>query len=206
MKTLIHTLTATLGVAVLAGLFPSMATAGCGAGFPLVQPSSWNPQYGQPRLLPAGFVRVGDEDRRPDNPIIVGFWHQQLISDGSSGPADGTVVDDDLAQWHSDNTEIQNTKSLPSISGNFCLGVWEQTGPRSFRLNHFPQTYDPTGTVYAGTAHLQEEVTVSPDGKRYSGTFTLDQYDPTGKIVLGHVQGTVTGTRITVNSTIADVL
>ena len=155
---------------------------------------------GNALLLPAAFMSDWD------TPGIVGFWHQQLISDGTSGPSKGTVVDDDLAQWHSDNTEIQNTKLRTPISGNFCLGVWEQTGPDTFRLNHFPQTFDPTGTVYVGTAQLQEEITVSPDRKTYSGTFTLDQYDPTGTTVLAHLQGKVKGTRITARSTIADVL
>jgi hypothetical protein len=159
------------------------------------------------RLLPLAFQSADEQDFRDGRGAsIVGFWHQQLISEGSKGIQDGSVVDDDLAQWHSDNTEIQNTKSRTPSSANFCLGVWEQTGPRKFKLNHFPQAFDPTGTIYVGTAQLQEEITVSSDGTCYSGTFTLDQYDSTGKIVLAHVQGRVTGTRITAKSTIAEVL
>jgi hypothetical protein len=193
-----------LGLISPALLAPS-CYAQCGAGKAIH--TGFSIQLGDTQLLPATFVRVGDRDRQDgDNPGIVGFWHQQLISQGSSGIPDGTVVDDDLAQFHSDNTEIQNTKSRGSVEGNFCLGVWEQTGSRTFRLNHFPEVFDPTGTIFLGTAQLREEITLSPDGKRYSGTFTLDQYDPTGHTLLGHVQGKLTGTRITTKSTIADVV
>ena len=188
-------------------LVPVLVTpcyAQCGGGKPVH--TGLVLRLGHAQLVRAAFVPVEDDEWNREHPVIVGFWHQQLISEGSSGIKDGTVVDDDLAQWHSDNTEIQNTKSRTPPSANFCLGVWEQTGPRSFKLNHFPQAYDPTGTVYVGTAQLQEEITVSSDGKRYSGKFTLDQYDPTGKTVLAHLEGKVTGTRITARSTIADVL
>lgn len=196
-----------ISITVLGLLVPALVTpcyAQCGGGRPVH--TGLSIRLGHAQLLPAALVLVEDEDWPRDNPAIVGFWHQQLISEGSTGIPDGDVVNDDLAQWHSDHTEIQNTKSRTPSSSNFCLGVWEQTGPRSFKLNHFPQLFDPTGTVYVGTAQLQEEITVSSDCNRYSGTFTLDEYDPTGKIVLRHVQGKVTGTRITAKSTIADVL
>jgi hypothetical protein len=52
-----------------------------------------------------------------------------------------------------------------------------------------------------GPSNLRAEVTVSDDGKRYSGTFTQDFYDPTGKIVTSSAKGVITGTRITVDST-----
>ena len=203
MKTIIRISLTVLGMLVPA-LLTSNCYAQCGGGRPVH--TGLSIRLGHAQLLPAAFVPVENDDGGHNNPVIVGFWHQQLISEGSNGIPDGTVVDDDLAQWHSDNTEIQNTKSRTSISGNFCLGVWEQTGRRSFKLNHFPQVFDSTGTVYVGTAQLQEEITVSSDGKKYSGTFTLDQYDPTGQTVLAHVQGNVTGTRITAKSAIADAL
>lgn len=199
---------------VLGMLIPALLTtnayAQCGAGRPVH--TGLSKGLGHVQLLPVAFLPPWDQDRDRDdrdhgNSVIVGFWHQQIISEGTTGIPDGTVIDDNLAQWHSDNTEIQHTKSRPSLGGNICLGVWEQTGPRSFRLNHFPQVYDATGTDYIGTIQLQEEITVSPDGKTYKGTFTLDQYDTTGQPVAhGHVQGKVKATRITVKSSIADIL
>ncbi len=203
MKTIFRISLTILGTLVPA-LFAPNCYAQCGGGRPAH--TALSIRVGSAQLVPAAFAPVEEEDWGRDHPAIVGFWHQQLISEGSAGIPDGTVVDDDLSQWHSDKTEVQNTKSRTSIEGNFCLGVWEQTGPRRFKLNHFPQAFDATGTVFVGTAQLQEEITVSPDGRRYRGTFTLDQYDPTGQTVLAHVQGKVTGTRITANSTIADVL
>jgi hypothetical protein len=104
-------------------------------------------------------------------------------------------------QWHSDHTEIDNNGSRPPSTGSFCLGVWEQTGRYTYKLNHFPLVWDATGTTFIGPANFRTEVTLGPKGMEYRGKFTLDQYDPTGKTVLGHVQGVVTGTRITVDST-----
>lgn len=195
-------------IGILGMLVPALLTPTCYAqcGGARVAHTSRSVWLGGAQLIVTAFIPDQDSFWGRDTPSIVGFWHQQLISEGSSGIPDGTVVDDDLAQWHSDNTEIQNTKSRTPMSANFCLGVWEQTGPHTFKLNHFPQAFDPTGTVYVGTAQLQEEITVGRDGKTYSGTFTLDQYDSTGTTVLAHVQGKVTGTRITTKSTITDVL
>jgi hypothetical protein len=48
-------------------------------------------------------------------------------------------------------------------------------------------------------------VTVSPDGKSYAGTFTLDAYDTTGHVATS-LTGAIAGTRITVNTTVGDLL
>jgi hypothetical protein len=39
----------------------------------------------------------------------------------------------------------------------------------------------------------------------YLGTFTIDQYDPSGNL-LAQIQGSVTGNRITLNTPIGDML
>jgi hypothetical protein len=46
---------------------------------------------------------------------------------------------------------------------------------------------------------------VSPDGKSYSGTFTLDAYDTSGNIATSFT-GVITGTRITLDTTVGDLL
>jgi hypothetical protein len=74
----------------------------------------------------------------------VGFWKIKFVSEGSSGIPDGTVIDNGLAQWHSDGTEIMNS-SRPPATGNFCLGVWQKSGPSSYKLNHFALAYDVSG-------------------------------------------------------------
>jgi hypothetical protein len=42
-------------------------------------------------------------------------------------------------------------------------------------------------------------------GKHYTGTFTLDAYDPLGNS-LAHIVGVIAGTRITLNTTVGDLL
>ena len=212
MKTLIHTLTATLGVAVLAGFFPSMATAGCGAGSPLVQPSSWHAQYEQPRLLLAAFGAPADQDDQDgDNASIVGFWRFKLV-------VGGATVDAGFQQWHSDGTEIMNSGGHAPNTSNFCLGVWEKVGPREYKLSHFPLPWDPTlGDLYPGTnipmgqpigtLHIKAKVTLAPDGQSFTGTFTQVLYDTSGNEVPGSKQeGTYTGTRVNVNTPVSSIL
>ena len=161
---------------------------------------SWHSRPGRLQLLPAAFVRVDDGDDHDENDAsIVGFWHQKLISQGSAGIPDGTVLDDGLGQWHSDGTEILNSNRA-TISGDFCVGVWEKVSPNTYKLNHFALPYDSTGTVFVGPVNLRAVVTLAAGGKQYKGTFTLDQYDPTGKTMTSSAQGVITGTRITVES------
>ena len=40
---------------------------------------------------------------------------------------------------------------------------------------------------------------LSADGNRFTSAFTIDQYDEAGTILV-HLQGTITGTRITVST------
>jgi hypothetical protein len=46
---------------------------------------------------------------------------------------------------------------------------------------------------------------LSADGKHYAGTFTLDAYDPGGNPV-AHIVGVIAATRITIHTTVADLL
>lgn len=191
-KTSFKTLAATFGALVVAFLLVPSSTAQCGGlRQPLPSHASWNLQLGQPRLLPAAFDS--------DEASIVGFWHFKFVSRGSSGIPDGTEVDAGYAQWHSDGTEITNSGGHAPITSSFCTGVWKQTGLRSYKLNHFAIAWDSTGMNLIGPANIQENVTVSPDGNSFTGTFTVDQYTEAGNRV-AHVQGTVTATRITVNT------
>jgi hypothetical protein len=59
--------------------------------------------------------------------------------------------------------------------------------------------------TFAGSARIQEHVTLNRKADQYEGTFTIDQYDPSGN-PLAHITGQVTATRITVDTPVADVL
>jgi hypothetical protein len=135
---------------------------------------------------------------------IVGFWHVVFTSEGTTNPPipDGAVVDNGFAQWHSDKTEIMNS-SWPPATGNFCLGVWEKTGRFTYNLNHFGLSFNPDGSM-VGPANIRESVGLAVDGNSYSGTFSIDQYD-THLNLLAHIVGTISATRVNVDTQPSDL-
>ena len=110
------------------------------------------------------------------------------------------MIDFGYTQWHGDETEIQNSAGVPG--GGFCLGVWGQTGFLTFELNHFPIAFNSTTGAVANFINIREQVTLSPSGESFTGTFTEDIYDPKGNHV-DHLGGTVIATRVTVDSTVS---
>jgi hypothetical protein len=181
------------------------ARAACGdINLPLPHHSSFQLQDGPPSLMPADLLRVDDEN---NSVPIVGMWHVVFtaqVENGTSVPTNAPPFDNSVVVWHSDGTEIMNS-SRPAQDGNFCLGVWEQTGRRQYFLNHIPwQGNDPSGNPQDG-AQLTEEVTLSPDGNHYSGKFTFQAYDINGNLTVT-VTGMLTATRITVSTPFSSLL
>jgi len=80
----------------------------------------------------------------------------------------------------------------------------EKVGPSHYKLNHFAKSWD-TNSNPVGPANIREDVRLSHDGKTFTGTFTIDQYSDSGAPPM-HIEGEITGTRITVDSTIDSVL
>lgn len=192
MKMTIQNLAAAAGLAFAAMLFPAPANAGCGS-YSFGQPISLRPAVWTPQEQPA-MERVGDSSSNGREPIV-GMWKFQFKATDGSGFADFGYQ-----QWHSDGTEMANSGGRAPATQNYCLGVWEKTGDRTYKLNHFGFNYDQITGDLTAEAHIGEEVKVSRDGQKLSGTFTIDLYDPTGTTVVQHVQGNVTGTRVTVNT------
>ncbi|MGA8729941.1 MAG: hypothetical protein WB608_14405, partial [Terracidiphilus sp.] len=167
-------------------------------------PSSFQFQDGPVQLMPAALLKGGYDD--DDGVSIVGMWHVVFTGQTMNGgsytlpePFDNSVV-----VWHSDGTEIMNS-SRPAQDGNFCLGVWQQTGRRQYFLNHIPwQGNDPSGNTQDG-AQILEKITLSPDGNSYSGKFTFQAYDNTGAPTLA-VTGVLTATRITPSTPFSSLL
>lgn len=149
--------------------------------------ASWSP------ASKARMLRVDSEDGNGQN-AIVGMWHFQFWA-----PDGTTEVDAGYQVWHTDGTEITNSGLRAPKTGDFCLGVWERLKDHTFQLNHFTTSYDPSGNFLVGTGNIKETVTVSPDGKTLSGTFSITQYDEQLNVVAA-VSGTVKGTRVTVDS------
>lgn len=182
MKTMFGTLKVFLGAAVIAAfLGPLIHCGGVGKAQAAADPPGQEP--------------------------IVGFWKTTFTAEGngSQGPPDGTVVDWGFQQWHSDGTEIHNTAVRPPSTGDFCLGTWEVAGPLQYKLNHFTTAWTSDGSAFLGVGNIHETVTLSADHNSFTGTFTIDQYN-TGGNLLVHIAGKVLGIRINGNTTITDVL
>ena len=197
----------------VAGLsLANSAQAGCGFAPSLLKPNAWNPSTQASPMLQSAYYRPGAEGRFlltgddggwPGEVGIVGMWRFQLLA------PNGAVVDDGYVQWHSDGTEIQNSGLHAPITSNFCLGVWKQVGPNSYKLNHFPLAWDATGQSPANAIQLTETVKLT-DKDHYTGTFTLNVYLWTTTDSLNvaaggpvaTVSGTITATRITIDSTV----
>jgi hypothetical protein len=155
----------------------------------------------------AGSLLAIAEDHDP----IVGMWHATFTAQGNeAGPPDGSPIDNALVTWHSDGTELMNS-ARPPQDGDFCMGVWKKTGRNTYKLNHFAWMGNDTTNAPSGIGNPQgptrffEEITLSPDGKHYTGHFTLDAYDTNGTQV-AHIIGVTNGTRITLDTTVGDLL
>ena len=207
MRTSHRRLVPALGALVFAWAMIPSALAQCGLPTKLAKPAEWHPQMGGAQVL-----RTAMGGYEEESPSIVGMWHvifTAKTSDGKDIP--DTVIDDALAVWHADKTEIMNSVRPPQ-DGNFCLGVWEQIGRSKYYLNHFPwfsnqfpnDTNNGIGSPQ-GPTRITETVTLGSDCNHFSGIFTLDAYDTAGKIAQSFT-GLLTATRVTTSTTVPDLL
>jgi hypothetical protein len=208
MKTIYQAICLTVGAGIFSAIFVSNAVAGCGDLSGLQGPFQFvAPQMEAKAAAPRAASPGADDRGGQQSASIAGMWDIQLISRGNTGhnPSipDGALIDFGYTQWHSDGTEIQNSAGVPG--GGFCLGVWGQTGFLTFELNHFPIAFNPTSGAVAAYINIREQVTLSPSGDSYTGTFTEDVYDPIGDHV-DHLTGTVVGTRMTVDSSLPSAI
>lgn len=166
------------------------AWAGCGAGVG-VTPATWT---GDGARASDGLLTLvnNGQGNQNGNGAIVGLWSVQFF-------AGGAMIDFGYAAWHSDGTEIMNSGGRAPSTENFCLGVWEQTGPSTYKLNHFALSYDPTSGALNGRVNIKEDVVLGKSGSDFAGAFTIDVYDPNNGSLLQHVGGRIAGRRVTVD-------
>lgn len=210
------------------GFESGQALAGCGSaalGVPSFKPMAYQEGDRDAQLRRWGPYRTS---------AITGLWKFTFTADGDVGTRapvnalplpDGAPVDAGFVTWHDDGTELMNSGRAPA-SGSFCMGVWKQVGPSTYKLNHWalswipdyhpgatdswsqiPGGIDETFQAF-GPANIQETLTLSKDGKSYHGTFLLTQYvndgtkgpitDASGAPVAFVIVGTVSATRIAV--------
>jgi hypothetical protein len=177
---------ALLAMSLLVASFTLQATAECGRVVVPHKSGSLQLPWTQGEFLPASFKQVSNAD----GDGIVGMWKVSFVSGG-------VEIDHGFAQWHSDGTECMNSGGLSPATQNYCLGVWKSVNG-VYRLNHFAFTYDLNGNP-TGTANIREQVRVGHPSNTFSGPFTIDLSDLSGNLLV-HVEGTVTGTRINVDT------
>jgi hypothetical protein len=206
MNVTYRVVTTTLSAAVVGMLLVPAASA-CG---PAQQPASFAmlqllPDAQNPLALATSTDLARDLRRASsaNSASIVGMWSFQLISQGnttrSPSIADGTQLNFGYIQLHSDGTEIQNSGARSPAQENFCLGVWQKTGPSTYQVNHFALNYDATTGTLLGKIIVVETITVSPGGTALSGTFVETVFDTTGHKT-DHLTGQITAQRVTVDT------
>ena len=205
-KSALRILAGTLGVVLLLTVVSPWASASCGEANKFgtnLHRQSWQ---GSASWQSDSLLRIDE-----DSDSIVGMWHVTFTAQGNEiGPPDGTPIDNALVTWHSDGTELMNS-ARPPQDGDFCMGVWKRTGRFTYKLNHFAWLANDTANAPGGIGNptgptrILQQVTLSPDGKHYSGTFTLDAYDTSGTEV-AHIVGVIAATRISINTTVPDLL
>ena len=201
MKTISKMFRAGLGLVLMGAFLTAMAAAQCGTPVAKLHKQAW--RVGDP----AAFLTRTAGGVEP----VVGMWHVTFTAEGNTeGPPDGTPIDNAIAVWHSDGTEIMNS-GRPPQDGDFCMGVWKKIGPNQYLANHFAwggndTTNAPTGIGNpTGPTRILEKITVSSDGQSFSGTFSLRGTDTTGKTT-AYIIGAIAGTRITTQTTILELL
>jgi hypothetical protein len=176
------------GAIVLSLALPSAVSADCGGAALTALArtgAGFRVQDVRPQAVAAQNDQIAFDDHRP---LIVGLWKVTMV-------ADGAVIDIGFDAWHGDGTETLNDAS--PVSHNVCLGVWAQTGRRTFQLKHPAFRYDAAGNVI-GTLVLRETNVVNVAGNRFTGTFTIQFFDLAGAMVF-EGSGQITGERVTVD-------
>jgi hypothetical protein len=132
---------------------------------------------------------MNHQDEGNWQPSIVGLWHVVYTQ------SDGSPFNQTFKMWFSDGIEFENAL-IPPAGGDICYGVWKQTGHRSVKLHHIGVGWDATTGKIAFTFTIDEEDTVSEDGKSYTGNFQFNQFDPSGNPA-PVVKGSVAAKRVT---------
>ena len=173
------------------------------------------------RFMKADYRQVSEDEFGPSffRAPIVGLWAFKYTSLGNMatlGIPDGAPIDNGTTGWFADGNEITFSGARNPIVGATCIGVWKQTGERTYVLNHIGLSWNPLAASSApagpgnpgggpgapgGPAFIKQYVILSRDGQSYTGTFSINQLMPDGKTPAAPtIKGTIAATRITVDS------
>jgi len=177
--------------------------------------------FGSARFMKADFRQ--EEQFAPGffHAPIVGLWAFKYTSVGNMAIykiPDGAMVDGGTTGWFADGNEITFSGVRNPIVGATCIGVWKQTGERTYVLNHIGLSWDPTAPsptgpagpgnpgggpgAASGPAFIKQWVTLAKDGQSYTGHFAINQLLPDGKTPVASepIRGTITASRITIDT------
>jgi hypothetical protein len=122
------------------------------------------------------------------DPPIAGLWHNHFISDYI--PPFETY-----SQWHRDGLEIDTPNFAPGV----CMGTWEHTQERTFKLFHVGWTPGGIpGHPESVRFELRELNTVSVDGNSFHGPYDQKFFDAKGNLV-AEDKGIIHATRLSVS-------
>lgn len=126
------------------------------------------------------------------NPTIVGLWKATYTNS-----LDHSTFNESFKSWHADGLEFESAYLSPE-GGNVCTGVWKYTDFRTVKLHHLGWLYNSGTPTATATSYftVDEIVTVAPNGKTYTGTFTFKVWNLDGTATPVEVKGTIAATRI----------
>jgi len=180
------------------------------------------PPFGAVRFMKADYRQGPEDEYGPSffQAPIIGLWAFKYTSKGNMttlGIPDGAPIDNGNTAWFADGNEITFSGARNPIVGASCIGVWKQTGPRTYVLNHIGLSWNPLAPYSApagpgnpgggpgasgGPAFIKQFVTLSRDGQSYTGTFSINQLMPDGKTpaLPAPIKGIITATRVTIDT------
>jgi hypothetical protein len=153
----------------------------------------------------SGQVTKGDQSESASqdtpNPLstITGLWDVKDYYQGQ-------LIDEYFDTWNSDGNEFFIDATDP-IEGNVCQGTWLQIAPpsaiqparsRTYKLKHVAWGFDKQGDLqYLALFH--DTITLSTDGKSFTGTEDVYIYDLDGHLVNEYLGDVLHARRITVD-------
>ena len=199
-----------VGALAFASVILASAHAQCGLPPKPIKPTVWNLDGSRPHVRAAGFF----EDRESKQPpSIVGMWRVTFTAktmNGASIPA--TVIDNAIVVWHEDKTEIMNS-GRPPQDGNFCLGRVGTDGPPQLQAQPLRLGSEQlcSRNLGGGSRTTNRSSALSgDDSSRVRGQALLRRIHIGPGTTSGNVTTSFTGvikaTRITVDSTVRDLL
>lgn len=171
-----------------------LMTVVCGLAGTSAQACKLSSKFNQPHssALAAHAPALNDSETMPRHErTIVGLWNSEYVG------ADGSI-DRGFDSFYADGNELLIDDSAPATD-NVCSGVWEQTGPFTYEVNHPSWDFDASGNLMSIVV-LRATVVVDERGNKFKGTESVVVYDPTLTTILYQSTGTVTGMRIRARS------